>query len=188
MAEDDLITQALADAAKPLEVASNEKLASIADLIAEQIRLEGLLENLKAQTTQANLDLEAVRDRKLPEALLDMNCTGWTTPTHKVTIKKVYYASVTRDNAEAFYDWLEANNNVGILNTNIIIPYGKGGRPDAKAQLAELEKVGINAELSEDIHWATLRAFAKEQTEAGRALPPTISVHPVDQAVIKLKE
>jgi hypothetical protein len=182
---DDVLKQALADAetAAPTQA----KLATVEQLVAEQLRLEDLLERLEEKRKETQAFYDNVRDRKLPDALLEAGVTEFkTTAGMKVKVEKLYLASVTKDKAPKFYDWLEEQGHGGIIESNILIPFGKGDRESAKTLLESVKDLlnGVEPVLSDSIHWATLRAFAREQIEEGNDLPPELSVHQVDRAKI----
>lgn len=181
---DDVLKQALADseAAAP----SQEKLMSVEQLITEQLRLEDLLERLEAKRKETQALYDTIRDRTLPEALLDAGVSEFkTTSGMKVKVEKLYLASVTKDKARAFYDWLDEQGHGGIIESNVTIQFGKGDRAAAKEASHQISvEFGFDTQLAESIHWATLRAFAREQIEEGNDLPPELSVHLVDRAKI----
>lgn len=184
---DDVLKAAMADAEN--SAPSQDKLVSVEQLIAEQVRLEDLLESLEQQRKEAQATYDNIRDRQLPDAMLEANITGFETKTGlKVKIEKLYLASVNKDNAPKFYDWLDEQGNGGIIESNVLLPFGKGGRSEAKEAYERLKGEGFAPQLSEAIHWATLRAFAREQIEEGNDLPPELSVHQVDRAKITRKK
>lgn len=184
---DDVLKAAMADAESAAP--SQDKLVSVEQLIAEQVRLEDLLESLEQQRKETQALYDNIRDRQLPDALLEANIQSFETKTGlKVKIEKLYLASVNKDNAPKFYDWLDEHGNGGIIESNILLPFGKGGRDEAKSIAEKLKSEGLQPVLSESIHWATLRAFAREQIEEGNDLPPELSVHQVDRAKIQRKK
>jgi uncharacterized protein YlaN (UPF0358 family) len=183
---DDVLKQALADAetAAPTQA----KLVSVEQLIAEQLRLEDLLERLEEKRKETQALYDGIRDRQLPDALLEAGVSEFkTTAGMKVKIEKLYLASVTKPNAPVFYDWLDDQGHGGIIESNITIPFGKGDRALAKTMVEAIRKEFHSVpepQLTDSIHWATLRAFAREQIEEGNDLPPELSVHQVDRAKI----
>ena len=181
---DDVLKAAMADAENAAP--SQDKLVNVEQLIAEQVRLEDLLERLEEKRKETQALYDNIRDRQLPDALLEANIQSFKTKNGlEVKIDKLYLASVTKDKAPAFYDWLDNNGHAGIIESNVTIAFGKGCRSDAKAAAEQLKGEGFEPQLAESIHWATLRAFAREQIEEGNDLPPELSVHQVDRAKIK---
>ncbi len=181
---DDVLKQALADA--ETTAPTQAQLSAVEQLIAEQLRLEDLLERLEEKRKETQAAYDAIRDRQLPDALLEAGVSEFkTTAGMKVKVEKLYLASVTKDKAPAFYDWLDEQGHGGIIESNVTIAFGKGDRASAKEASQQIStELGFDTQLSESIHWATLRAFAREQIEEGNDLPPELSVHQVDRAKI----
>jgi hypothetical protein len=63
--------------------------------------------------------------------------------------------------------------------------YANVATSDKPALLAWLKANGFRDIVKEDVHPQTLRAFAREQTEAGTKLPPQLSVYLETAAVLK---
>lgn len=199
--EPDAITQALLDAEDDMTVPSGDKLQAVEHWIKRQVALEDLKESLENRLKQCNKDLEAVQDKHLPDALMAAGCQKFkTTGGLQVGVEAIYYASTTKEDAPKFYDWLDDNGSSGIVNTVVTLELGKGTHGAAKELIAQLnywlshekmrtwaEDWGVNPapQLSESIHWATLRAFAKEQVQADNELPEYLKVHHVNRAKIK---
>lgn len=198
--DDKLIQQALADAEK-FDV-DDDKLKGVAALANEQLRLEQLKSDLEEALKKTNLDLAAIQDKKLPDALLDAGQSKFTTADGKleVKLKKMYLPSVTEENKEKVWDWMHEHKFDGIIKADVVIPLGKGGYAQAK-KIAEALKKMIQKKNPEseylpivvgDVHWQTFRAFAREQTEAAAedkvAFPPELRVHEITRAEIKVNK
>ena len=185
----DVLKEALADAG--VEIPSDAKLKSIGDLVTQQLHLEAEVERLTNELKQANLDLEKISTRTLPEALLDLGVTHFETPKVKIKLEKVYFASYTKEKADEFFTWVEEQGDGGIITTKVTVDFGKGLREEAKEFLEWLHKQNVphasEAVLTGDIHWATLRAYARDKVEDKVDLPPVFKVHPVDRAKLTLK-
>lgn len=180
---DDVLKAAMADAENAAP--TQEKLVTVEQLIAEQVRLEDLLERLEEKRKETQALYDNIRDRQLPDALLEANIVKFETKDGlKVKVEKMYLANVNKENAPKFYDWLDEHGHSGIIESNVTLAFGKGGRHEAKSAAEQLESEGFKPQLNEAIHWATLRAFAREQIEEGNDLPPELSVHQVDRAKI----
>jgi len=167
---------------------SGEKLNAVNHWLNEQLRLEDLKESLEAQLVQCNKDLEEVSTKRLPDALTEAGCSMFKTPDEfTVKVEPQYFAAVTKGNEAEFYDWMADHHHDGVVNTDVVIPLGKGAHDQGK-ELVNLLSSYLSrndVKLSESVHWATLRAFAKEQTLANNELPKCLSVHYVNRAKIK---
>ena len=189
MEEDNILSEALADAKNPLT--SEDKLKAVAHWVNRQVALEDWVESLEEQLKQANKELENVRDSKLPDALAEAGCSRFDT-SDGITVKleNVYYGSIPKDQEFEIYDWMAENGHEGIIESSVVIPLGKGGHTRAKEVADALLELSAtlkihNVKIAEAIHWATLRAWCKEQTEEGAELHPDIKIHAVTRAKIK---
>lgn len=188
MTDKSVIEQALADAQVP--TFSDEGLKSISVLAERQVYLEGKLEEAEQIVSGIKAQLIKVRDELLPEAMLAANCKEHKLADGtKIQIDKIYYAEVAKKNQEAFFKWLAENDSEGIVNAEVVIKLGKGRYDDAvklaeslQAQTNEFEPIA-----SGSIHWATLRAFAKEwlEDEDNPPLSEFLKVHPINRAKVK---
>ena len=189
----DVLAMALADVQDDINAPSDSKLKLVERLINEQVLLEDLKESLEAQLKDCEKKLAEVSERKLPEALLDAGCTKFETPEGLgIKTEEIYYPAVTKPNFPAFLDWLAENGHDGIATSDLIIEFGKGNYKQAKELRDRLEslldeydiEVPSPPKVSGDIHWATFRAFAKEQAKAETKFPDIYSAYSVTKAKI----
>lgn len=187
---DDVLEQAAADAAasKPNETS----VEAVSKLVQEQMALEDRIAKGEQLLKDLKADLEEIQDRKLPDAMLDAGISRFDTEAgHSVKIDKAYYASVTKANQGDFYQWLEDEGHDAMIDATVTFKMGKGQYVEAKAFLETLKTGPLGNQLPVEptvdgtIHWATLRAFAREQTEEGNELFENMSVHFVNRAKIK---
>lgn len=181
----DTVSAALEDS-KTAEV-SSEKVKAIENLVTRQIELEDLVDRLENQLKIAKSDLQEVQDKLLPETMLDMNCSRFDTASGLVVkVEPAYYASIKKEDQKEVYDWIISQGNEGIIESNVLLPFGKGEHLAAADAAQRIHRdMGLAAEVKESIHWATLRAFARELIEEGQDVHPKLNVHQVNRAKIK---
>lgn len=201
-AADDALALALADADSDSTLPNTDKLKAVERLIKEQLRLEDLKESLEEQVKQCNKDLERVQDKLLPDALQEAGCAAFTSNEGMtVKVESLYFAAVKKEDEGVFYDWLDSSGSGGIINTKVVIELGKGEHSLGKMLIKlfqdnlpsmqdedgakPLENLTLPLKLDEGVHWATLRAWAKEQTEAQNFIHPTAKIHNINRAKIK---
>lgn len=185
---DDVLAQAQKDAEK----GPGKNVESVADLVKKQIGLEDRIAKGEALLKTLNSELAEVMEQKLPDAMLEAGISRFDTDGGDVVkVEQHYYASVTKANHEAFLDWLEKEGHDGMVDASVMIKFGKGEYPQAKEFCETLRKSSIGNQLPQEptaegtIHWATLRAFAREQTEEGNELFEDMNVHYVNRAKIE---
>ena len=186
---DEVLKEALSDAG--VIIPSDEKLRSISQLVNAQIMLQAKVERLTQELKEANAELEQVQTKALPEALLDLEVTKFESPRFKIKLEKVYFASVLKDQREDFYNWVDEQGDHGVITSTVVIEFGRGGRHEAKEFLEWLHRQNVphatDAVLVHDMHWQTMRAYARDKVEEGVELHPGFKVHAVDKAKLEIK-
>ena len=104
----------------------------------------------------------------------------------KVTVQQFYSASIPKDKVDEAMQWLRDNGHGDLIKNTVSVAFGKG--EDTLA--TDLKKyLGANGNSYEDktgVHPQTLRAFAREQIEAGQNLPlDTLGIYIGLKTVIK---
>ena len=89
----------------------------------------------------------------------------------QVEIKKVYGASIPKDQQEAAFQWLRNNGLGDVIKNDITVTFGRGedNKAAAYADLAKgqgfepVQKIGVNP--------MTLKALVRERLENGQEVP-----------------
>ena len=106
----------------------------------------------------------------------------------KIETAQDVYASITQAKKDAAFKWLEEHKFSGLIKTQVEINFPRGDHELAKKWhyfLKESKK--LDADLQESVHPQTLRAFVKEQIQAGNPVPMDLfGVMVVDTTKIKL--
>lgn len=152
----------------------------LATIVTVARLIESLTEEIEADTKALDAKNERLRDlseRQLPDLLRNVGLTEMIlVGGRRVTIKPEYFASIPKGST-ATYAWLRERNMGGIIKEEIVVD------KSLKETLAAAEIPFVS---NESVHHSTLRAFVKEQIEAGNTLPPELfKVHVVERAVIK---
>jgi hypothetical protein len=168
--DDDLMKQAAADAAATQP--SQNSIESVSDLVQQQVALEDRIAKGEELLKSLKAELADIQDKKLPDAMLEAGISRFDTDDGDVVkIDKAYYASVTKAHEPEFYEWLEAEGHEAMIDASIVMKLGKGQYVEAKEFLETLRdgplgnQLPVKPTVTATIHWATLRAFAREQTE-----------------------
>lgn len=187
---DDVLEQAAKDAAA--SEPSKTSVEAVSQLVQEQMTLEDRIAKGEQLLKDLKAELEEIQDRKLPDAMLDAGISRFDSDEgHSVKIEKAYYASVTKAQQGDFYQWLEDEGHEAMIDASIVFKMGKGQYVQAKEFLETLmtgplgNQLPVEPTVDGTIHWATLRAFAREQTEEGNDLFEGMNVHFVNRAKIK---
>lgn len=195
------LSSMMADAASQLVKApSNDDLLKISQLANEQVALETrysentlgkvgkfLADNgiilsvpeLEALLKSAKEDLAKIREYDLPNALDAVGLSEFKLLDGTlVSVKEDVFASISEENRDAAFKWLEDTDNDGIIKNEFKLPFGKGQDDEAKALQKILDEFGYSYSNSRSVHYQTLKAFVKQRLEAGEPIPlDTFSVY-----------
>lgn len=186
----DAVDQALLDAQE--EKPDKANIETVGKLVSEQIALEDRIKKGEDLLKTLKGEYAILSEKTLPDAMLEAEVSRFDTVDGDVVkLDKAYYASVKKEDEPAFHKWLEEQEHDAMLDVTVVFKMGKGQYGEAK-EFLELLNTGpisnqlpVKPEVTATIHWATLRAFAREQTEEGNDLFEGMNVHFTNRAKIK---
>jgi ABC-type sugar transport system substrate-binding protein len=104
----------------------------------------------------------------------------------EVVISEEVTAAITEERRAAAHAWLREHDFGGLIKTVVTVPFGRGEEEEARRLAAAIAEEHA-CELKEAIHPQTLKAFVKEQVEAGKPLPfELFGVFPFSRAKVKM--
>ena len=149
------------DSAKRL----SDKVLELKDLEDEIANAEESLKKLKEKA-------KVVSSVEIPAMMDDMQITKLKLKDgEQVEIKKIYGASIPKDQQEAAFTWLRNNGLGDVIKNDITVTFGRGedNKATAYADLAKgqgfepVQKIGVNP--------MTLKALVRERLENGQDIP-----------------
>ena len=152
------------DSAKKL----SDKILDLKDLEDEVANAEESLKKLKEKTREISCV-------EIPKMMDEMQITKLKLKDGEaVEIKKVYGASIPKDQQEAAFTWLRNNGLGDIIKNDITVTFGRGedNKASEYANLAQgqgyepVQKIGV--------HPQTLKAVVRERLESGQEMPSDI--------------
>lgn len=151
-------------------IPAQEKLASLSTLAREQLDLEQEIARIEAELSDKKKKYNELSEIKVPDLMAELGIDEFRLANGvKVSVHPFYSGKITD---MAAYKWLEENNEADIIKGEVNIPFPKGF---SKAQLKLLVKVadeiGLSAEVGEQVHPSTLRAWIKDMVIHGRQFP-----------------
>lgn len=172
-------------------VVEDDKLSTIAQLANKQVVIEARISQLENDLEDAKEELRQVSEMELPDALAEAGVSEFKlTDGTKVTVKPVYLANIKPEHKDAAFNWLREHGHDDIIKNNLVLSFGRGEDLQFNTVLLQLKHMGLADHMThkEEVHWQTLRAFVKEQLEAGEALPTEeFGIHIINKATIKRK-
>lgn len=170
------------DAAEP--VVSPLDIAKVRQLVGQLVQLQTREAQLAAQLEAAKRELRQVREVDLPTLLDEVGVNSLVVDGHAVTVKTEYHPNVTKANEDAFFDWLRSTGHDDLIKNEIKVAFGRGeDQLAAKLYLQLAKKYETSQKLS--VHASTLKAFVREQMEAGAPLPSVLDINAVRTTIVK---
>lgn len=168
--------------------ASPDGLARIAELSRLMLEQERALERANAAAAAAKEALTRTRREDLPELMREFGLSSIRLSSGEtVTVNEDVSAAIPVAMRERAFKWLEEHGFGGLIKTELTLNYARDERERALADAATIaELTGRVPAMNETVHVQTLRAFIREQMEAGRTVPfDLFGVHPYSEAKIK---
>ena len=88
-----------------------------------------------------------------------------------VKVSNFYGASIKEENKEAAYKWLRDNGFGDLIKNQVSCSFGMDEDEKARGLINTLSEKGYQSSQREWVEPSTLRAFIREQHEAGKQLP-----------------
>ena len=89
----------------------------------------------------------------------------------KIKVSEYYRAAIKVENRDAAYTWLRNNGFGDLVKNQITCSFGRNEDEKAKSLINTLDSQGYQSMQREWVEPSTLRAFIREQHEAGKELP-----------------
>jgi hypothetical protein len=106
-----------------------------------------------------------------------------------VEVKPFYAARIPQAKVEEAFQWLRDNGFGDLIKNNVTLTFGRSEDNVAKSLVDELKKKGHNVNQTEKVEPMTLKAFVREQIQAGRNVPSDLfGVYVANKTKITTKE
>ena len=149
------------DSAKRL----SDKVLELKDLEDEIANAEESLKKLKEKA-------KVVSSIEIPAMMDDMQITKLKLKDgEQVEIKKIYGASIPKDQQEAAFTWLRNNGLGDVIKNDITVTFGRGEDNKAMAYATLAKGQGYEPVQKIGVHAQTLKAVVRERIESGQDMP-----------------
>lgn len=130
------------------------------------------VDNANKALSQAKEAARILREETIPCAMQELGIESLTLDTgQKLSIKQEVYASIPESSRADAYQWLNDNGFGGLIKVEVTTMFAKGEAEKAAELYEELRDKGLQSEFFENVHAQTLKAFLKEQINAGNPVP-----------------
>lgn len=132
--------------------------------------LQSIIDDLTLKLQVASEDLRQIVEIKMPEIMMEIGIEQIKLTTgEKCTMKPFYSASIDKENPFPAFQWLKDHGHDSLIKNKVEASFGKGEEKRVQELMETLAPLGfIN---TKSVHASTLKAFVKEQVEAGTPPP-----------------
>ena len=175
MTEKDLLSQMASDsgnAPDQIDSLKDESLDAISNLAQGAANLEREIAKTEETLKEKKAALHKITDEQLPEALEEMNLQKFTLKDgSEISVKPIYAASIPKDRRDEAFAWLRDNKFGDLVKNNVSVTFGRGEDEAAKDFVGFCADKGFVPNQLEKVEPMTLKAWLREQVEAGHPIP-----------------
>jgi hypothetical protein len=158
--------------ASELQNVSEDGISRIASLARQQLSLEDRINDLEAELKAVKQQHAAISEEHLPAAMAEHGVSQLRMGDgSEVTVAKFYGASIPKDKTDEAFGWLDTNGFGDLVKNQIAVSFGRNEGNRADNIYAMLEEDGYAPSRKKWVEPMTLKAFVKEQVEAGTEIP-----------------
>jgi Asp-tRNA(Asn)/Glu-tRNA(Gln) amidotransferase B subunit len=160
------------DIAQELSSVDEEGLSRVSKLANRQLRAERRVAELDADLKQAQRELREIANDQLPAAMLEYGIREFKLEDgSQISVKNFYSASIPKDRQEETFAWLIDHGFGDLIKNQVSVSFVRGQEENASALVQELEDRHMPTSNRKWVEPMTLKAFTREQVEAGNELP-----------------
>ena len=166
---------------------NDSAIIGISELANQLVGVEGDIEKAETLLTLLKERKRNLSEDLLPSAMEEAGMKEFTlSDGSHIKVKPEVYCSIKSDQKENTYEWLDQNGHGSIVKHVIKTEFGRGENETAQALATLLSENGYDFTDGKDVHWQTLRRWAKDELEAGRRPPENLfSLHEANIATVK---
>jgi non-ribosomal peptide synthetase component F len=143
-------------------------LAEISALAHALVAADREVDSAEQALREAKEKARQLREESLPMAMLELGVETLTLNTgEKVSVKQDVFAAIAADQRSAAFDWLEQHGFGGLIKTELELKFGRDEQERMQEAATLLRAEGYQPEIARNVHPQTLKAFLREQLEAG---------------------
>ena len=148
------------------------EIKSLTELLETLAQEERDVKDLEAKLKQAKDRVFKLTSDLIPSRMDELGTPFIGLPDgRKVEVVNAVTAKIPAGRKAEAYDWLRDNGAGSLIKNVVTATFGKGDDAQAAELHSALEEQGLAVSQDESVHWQTLRAFVREQREAGMELP-----------------
>ena len=164
----DLLKQMQEDASS-IPADNMGKIGAVATDIAEtEVEISAIKEQLKAKETYS----KKLSQEVLPSLFAEVGLSELKlSDGRKIKVSEYYTATPLKENRAKVHTWLRDNGFGDLVKNQVTCSFGRNEDEKASSLISDLTEKGLEPAQREWVEPSTLRAFVREQYEAGVELP-----------------
>lgn len=173
MAIDPAQLQEDAELAKP--ATADKDLSALSSMIQRAQDLKLRIEEVEKELALKKSQLFFMTTREIPDAMREIGVEQFLTSTGlNVSLKKFYGASISSEHEIEAFRWLRQQGHGSLIKVQLDARFDKGKEGAAREAVKLVEGLASSLVVKESVHPTTLKAFVKEQLEAGTQVPVSL--------------
>jgi len=153
-------------------IPKNKDLSEISEIAEAMKNMQGFVADLENKLAINKERLRNIQETILPEAMQKVGLSEFKlSDGSKIVIKVLYKGSIPKGKEEIAFSWLKEHGHEDLIKNSISTSFGKGEEQRAEQCCNILQEAGYDYTNKKSVHPSTLKAFVREQIEAGRELP-----------------
>lgn len=169
--KNDVFAEMQDDAITEVPVPTDAALKGLHKLATQQINLENTIAGMEETLKITKKDLEKLATITIPSAMDEIGIPMFkTSDGYTVEIKPFVSASISEARKPKAHAWLIKNKHGDLIKRVMAVGIGRDAKL-AKEVEKFLKSKKVNFDTKEAVHPGTLKAFVREQVEAGKPFP-----------------
>ena len=165
---DDLVKQMQQDA----ETIPEDNMGKIGAVATDIAEIDNEIQNLKEELKKKEDYRTKLSEEVLPSLFSEVGLSELKLADgRKIKVSEYYRAAIKVENRDAAYAWLRNNGFGDLVKNQITCSFGRNEDEKASKLVSDLNERGYESAQREWVEPSTLRAFDREQYEAGREIP-----------------
>lgn len=171
-----ILEEIAADAQAKLDsIPEDERLGRLANLCKTLQEIVTEIERTEDQLKSLEKLARDYSDHLIPQAMSEIGMNNFTlNDGTRVSSVPFYNVSINKENEEKAFYWLDQHGFGDLVKSQVVTNFGRTERADRLAFCQYLQTQQLAFSAKDTVHPQTLRAWAREQLEKGKALPPEL--------------
>jgi len=143
----------------------------VTSLVREVRQLENEIVRLEDQKKVLLSRKNRLEEHEIPSALTEAGVSEFTTLEGLRVSTKFIVGAIPAERKEEAFKWLDDHGHGGIVKRGVRVSFDKGSAQAAEDAAEAMRRMGLQPEVTLNVHPQTFMSFAREQIQKGNMLP-----------------